>query len=308
MPDVGSLLEEGKRCESHGVLDRACACYASAAEIAADPATRAEALTHQSRVYRSQCEWELALEAARRAQDIAREGQLNALLNEAINAEALVLVCRGDFSDASRLFNDILAVTEDPRLRGIALQNIGSILAQQGKLGAAERAFTESFGWFRHAGYRLGEAMALNNHGRLALDRGNAELAQQLLEQAMAAARAEEYADLIALATLNYAEALDARGQHARAEEQASTALGYFATSGNRWREIECLRLIGAINERQGDCADAIRCYQRALGLAEELGAGQDISIMRECLTRARTRAVPGTGTRGSPREHRISP
>ena len=34
MPDVGSLLEEGKRCESHGVLDRACACYASAAEIA----------------------------------------------------------------------------------------------------------------------------------------------------------------------------------------------------------------------------------------------------------------------------------
>ena len=188
------------------------------------------------------------------------------------------------------------------------MQNIGSILAQQGKLGAAERAFTESFGWFRHAGYRLGEAMALNNHGRLALDRGNAELAQQLLEQAMAAARAEEYADLIALATLNYAEALDARGQHARAEEQASTALGYFATSGNRWREIECLRLIGAINERQGDCADAIRCYQRALGLAEELGAGQDISIMRECLTRARTRAVPGTGTRGSPGEHRISP
>ena len=118
----------------------------------------------------------------------------------------------------------------------------------------------------------------------------------------------DKRSDGIALATLNYAEALDARGQHARAEEQASTALGYFATSGNRWREIECLRLIGAINERQGDCADAIRCYQRALGLAEELGAGQDISIMRECLTRARTRAVPGTGTRRSPQEHRISP
>src|SRR5256714_10655102 len=144
--------------------------------------------------------------------------------------------------------------------------------------------------------------MALNNHARLALDRGNAGLAQQLLEQAMAAAGAEEYADLIALATLNYAEALDARGQHARAEEQASTALGYFATSGNRWREIECLRLIGAINERQGDYADAVRCYERGLRIASEIGAQQDIVTIRDCLAR-----VSGPASRARHAESRIS-
>jgi len=211
-------------------------------------------------------------------------------LSDALNAEALVLLCQGEFVEALRLFNQILDTTEEPRQRGIALQNIGTVMAQQGHLGAAERAFAESFGWFRHAQYRLGEAMALNNHARVALDRGNAQLAEQLLEEAIGVARAEEYSDLIALATLNLAEALEARGLHDKAEEQASTALGYFATSGNRWREVECLRLIGAINERLGDGQNAVRCYERALGIAVEIGAQQEVTIVRDCLARVERR------------------
>jgi tetratricopeptide (TPR) repeat protein len=187
---------------------------------------------------------------------------------------------------ALRLFEQVLAMNEDPRVRGIALQNIGSILAQQGNLGAAERSFAESFGCFRRAGYLLGEATALHNQGRVALDRGNAVLAEQVLEQAIVAARAIGYTELIALATLNVAEALVVRGNLARAEEIASTALGYFATSGNRWREIECLRIIGEINEQLGSVADAVRCYQRALGVAGELGAQQDVRVLRDCLRR----------------------
>src|SRR5256885_1094916 len=97
--------------------------------------------------------------------------------HDAMNAEALVLVCQGAFVEALKLFNRILETTEEPRQRGIALQNIGTVMAQQGHLGTAERAFAESFGWFRHAQYRLGEAMALNNHARVALDRGNPQLA-----------------------------------------------------------------------------------------------------------------------------------
>jgi tetratricopeptide (TPR) repeat protein len=133
--------------------------------------------------------------------------------------------------------------------------------------------------------------MALNNHARVALDRGNPLLAEQLLEQAISVARAEEYSELIALATVNLAEALDARGLHDKAEEQASIALGYFATSGNRWREIECLRLIGSINERLGDYQNAVRCYQRALDIATAIGAQQDITIVRDCLARVESRA-----------------
>jgi tetratricopeptide (TPR) repeat protein len=297
MPDPMELMEEGKRCEQHGVLDRALENYSRAAECASDPAVVAQALTDTSRIHRCLSEWEPALDAARRAQAAARSTTAVGLLADAVNAEALVLLCRGEYEDALRLFNQILEMAEEPRVRGIALQNIGSIFAQQGKLGAAERAFAESFGWFRHAGYRLGEAMALNNHGQVALDRGNVQLAEQLLEHAIAAARELEYGELIALATLNYAKALSARGQHARAEEQASTALGYFATSGNRWREIECLRVIGAINEDIGDCEDATRCYERALSIAESLGVRQDISDVRDCLTRVSSRQK---GSRGA--------
>jgi hypothetical protein len=107
-----------------------------------------------------------------------------------------------------------------------------------------------------------------------------------VLEQAIIAARAVGYTELIAIATVNVAEALLARGDLARAEEKVSTALGYFTASGNRWREIECLRLIGTINERLGCLSDAVRCYERGLGLADEIGAHQDQRILRDCLSR----------------------
>lgn len=286
MPEAIELIDEGRRCESHGVLDRALESYTVAAEVATDLATVAEALTHQSRIHRLRCEWDCALESARRAQEMSRRGNLSTILSDALNAEALVLVCQGEFGEALKLFNEILDTTEEPRQRAIALQNIGTVMAQQGHLGSAERAFAESFGWFRHAHYRLGEASALNNHARVALDRGNPQLAEQLLEEALVIARAEELSDLVALATLNLAEALEARGLHDKAEEQASVALGYFATSGNRWREIECLRLIGSVNERLGDYQNALRCYERALRIAQEIGAQQDITIVRDCLAR----------------------
>lgn len=286
MPDSIEQLEEGRRYEGHGVLDRALECYESAADSADDPAVVSEALTHQSRVYRCRSEWTRALDTARRAQDAARLAGLTALLIEANIAEGNVLMCRGEFAEALALFRGVLEASTDARVRGIALQNIGSILWQQGQLGAAERALSESFGWFQRADYQLGAAIALNNHGRITLERGNAALAEQLLTQALEAARAHEDAELIALVTLNYAEALAALGDRIHAEEKASTALGYFTASGNRWREVECLRLIGTINEQLINYADAHRCYSRALTIAREIGAKHDERLLQECLAR----------------------
>ena len=279
-------LEEGRRYEGHGVLDRALECYTCAAESSDDPAIVAQALTHQSRVYRCRSEWQDALETARRAQDAARAAGLAPLVVEATIAEGNVLMARGEFAEALALFRNVLDASSDPRIRGIALQNIGSILWQQGQLGAAERALSESFGWFQRADYQLGAAIALNNHGRITLERGNAGLAKQLLTQALEAARANEDAELIALVTLNYAEALAALGDRIGAEEQASTALGYFAASGNRWREIECLRLIGTINEQLLNYGDSHRCYSRALAIAKDIGAKHDERLLRECMAR----------------------
>jgi tetratricopeptide (TPR) repeat protein len=289
MPDSAELLEEGRRYEGHGVLDRALESYRRAAEETADPAVVAESLIHQSRVHRCHSDWELALDTARRAQEIARGHRLDSALTDAIIAEANVLICRGDFPEALTIFRRLLDETSDPRVRGIALQNIGSILWQQGQLGAAERALAESLGWFQRAGYALGEAIALNNHGRITLERGNADLAKALLTQARAAAHAIHDAELAALVGLNYAAALDAGGDQAGAVREASGALGYFTTSGNKWREIECLRLIGTINERLGDRDDALRCHERACVLAEEIGARHDLRVIREAIARLRS-------------------
>jgi tetratricopeptide (TPR) repeat protein len=284
------LIEDGVRAERLGALDRALTCFAAATQEAEEADTLADALTRIADAFRARADWESALEAARRAQVTAREANLDDRLACARVAEGNVLICRGDFAEAKELFQDVLASTTDPRLRGIALQNIGSILAQQGQLGAAERAFSESYGCFQRAGYRRGEAIALNNYGRVALDRGTADLAEGLLSQGLAAAREVEDEELIALVTLNLAEALACRGEHHGACDLVSGAMGHFVESGNRWRQVECLRLIGSINERAGDRDAAARCYERGLALAEEIGAVAEIRSLSDCITRARAR------------------
>ena len=284
-PPGADSLEEGVRAEMHGDLDRAVALFGAAA-TSRDPATGAEALTRLADVRRSRGEWDTALAAARRGREIAHSAGLDALMLHAIIAEANVLLCRGDFVEARTLFDRVLTLSEDPRMRGLALQNLGSIMAQQGELGAAERYFAESYGQFQRAGYRRGEATALINYGRVTLDRGNPKLAEDLLCQALNAAREVEHAELTALATFNLAETRMRLGDTSQAEDLASEALGVFSGCGNRWRQVECLRLIGAIHEQRGDAENAMRCFQRGLSLAQEIGATVEIRCLNDCLGR----------------------
>jgi tetratricopeptide (TPR) repeat protein len=292
VPDSNELIDEGVAAERLGMLDRAESCYSRAAQ-SDDPCVQARALTKLAGVYRSRSEWDIALDWARRARDAARAIGERSIECDAIVAEGNVLMCRGDFAGATSVFESLLATELDSRLRGVVLQNLGSILAQKGQLGAAERAFAESYGYFRQSGYRRGEAIALNNYGRVALDRRDIELAEKSLEDALALAREVEDSDLIALATLNLAETLTQRREDKRARDLASAAFGHFRSSGNRWRQVECLRLLGALHERQKCFEDAVRCYERGLALAEEIDAKGEIATLREALARVR----------GAPRE-----
>jgi len=287
VPDTNELIDEGTAAERIGLLDRAESCFAQAA-ASDDPMLQAIALTKLADVHRSRAKWDVALEAARRAQCVAKSIGAKAIVDDAIVAEANVLMCRGDFVGATTVFESLLATATDPRLRGVILQNLGSILAQKGQLGAAERAFSESYGFFRQAGYRRGEAIALNNYGRVALDRQNTALAEQLLEDALAIARDVDDGDLVALATLNLAEAMAQRGENKRARDLASAAFGHFGGCGNRWRQVECLRLLGALHEREECFEDAERCYDRSLTLAHEIDAQGEIAAVRDALIRVR--------------------
>lgn len=249
-----------------------------------DPDTRAEALTREANVHRTRCNWDAALAAARAAQEIAAEAELPQRVAEAVIAEANILICLGDFATAIPKLEALVSDSPDPRVRGNALQNLGSIRAESGQLRAAERAFSESLGNFHKAGYSRGEAIALNNLGRLALDSKDATKAKPLLERALKLAREVEDSELAALASLNLAWALCSEGELDRSQDFAMAALGYFADCNNRWREIECLRLIGDINERGENVEDAGRCYETALRLAEQIGSESEIRTTKERL------------------------
>jgi tetratricopeptide (TPR) repeat protein len=299
MPGPSETIAEGVRAERAGALDRALELFSAAAETATDGAQKAQALTHVADVLRARCEWDPAIAAAVEARALAESAGAADAACEARIAEANVLMCRGDFDAAEPCFAQIAAAATDPRLRGIALQNLGSMYAQRGNRPAAECAFGDSLARFEEAGYQRGEAIALNNLGRLALDAGECDMAKGILERALVLARDLEDSELAALVGLNLAWSLCERGDMDRSQDLAMTALGYFADCSNRWREIECFRLIGIINEKCEDVPNARRCYELALNLAEEIGSDREIAITRERLSAlAGAQAVAATQLR----------
>ena len=292
MPDPQESLHEGRQAERLGVLGRALEAYEQAARASDDPAIVAEALVRQADVHRARCDWDEALRCAREAQEVARAAGLDERRAEALNAECLVYMAQGELDAARPIAEQLVATTSDIRLRGIALQNLGTIMAQRGDLEGAERAFGESYGCFVSCGYERGQVIALNNQGRAALDRGDLPHAEQLLADALESAREVDDSELIALAMVNYAEAIIPRDD-VRAESLACSALGHFQGSRNTWRTVECLRLLGSLHERRGAGGEAARCYERALTLAKEIGARVEIATLEQCL--ARVSSLPET-------------
>lgn len=277
MTEVTELLADGVRAERAGALDRALEAYVAVASSAADPDLQAQALARQADVHRTRCDWELALAAARTAQEVARSAQLSERVAEAVIAECNVLISQGDFASAMPKMDEVARSNTNPRLRAIALQNIGSMHAQSGAQGQAELAFRASLAVLQETGYARGEAIALNNLGRLALDSNDAEAALPLLERAFQLARDVDDSELAALAGLNLAWALCIDRNVDRAQDLAMAALGYFSDCENRWREIECLRLIGDLNLRAEDLINAARCYNLALKISEQIGSEREI-------------------------------
>ena len=288
MPDPSQMLDEGRRREQGGALEGARACFEGAAAESEDPDLVAEALWRLAHVHRLQCRWDDALEAAGRAADVAERARLPERQAEALNAQAAVHMSCGAPEAARPLLERILALSSDPRVRGVALQNLGTIAAHSGDLDAAERHFADSYACFRAAGYVRGEAMALNNQGRAALDRGRHEDAARVLEHAYMLARDLPDLDLVALASLNLAEAFSAAGRDVDAQDMATTALGFFHTASNSWRRVECLRLIGDIHHGRGDHESAIACWEQARSLAGEIGASGELAALDRRITETR--------------------
>ena len=282
MADPQDLIETGLRLEKNGELERALDLYRQAEHEAKDALTISESVRRQSIVMQRRSEWESSIALARRAGEIASAHGLMDQFAQTLNTEAATLLMRGDFPGASQLFDRVVQGTSaNPRVRAIALQNLGTIAAQSGEWTRSRECFRESVSCFQRAGDAWGEAVALNNYGRAALDHGNMMMAEELLEQAVAAARRVEDFDSAALATLNQAEAQAGMGRLARALELATTALDFYATSGNAFRHSEALRILGDIDLKRGDRDAARQRYVDALALASAANAPVEMNLIR---------------------------
>ncbi|HEX2166846.1 MAG TPA: hypothetical protein VHG09_06360 [Longimicrobiales bacterium] len=285
MPTPRELIEQGMRYETGGVLDRALDSYREAAAIPDDdPRLRIEALRREADVLRTHCQWDEAVARARESENLAREHDLDTLLAEALNAEAAVYQSQGELERARSLYDEMLNITGDLRIRGIALQNLGSLAAIEGNFHQAEDHFVESFQCFQAGGYMRGVVFALNNYGRAALDRRADAVAHPVLDRAEALARDLMDLDLLAIVRINLAESYLRKGEIDRAQDLASAALGYFGNTNNHWRRLECLRLMGDIAVVQQRADSARNFFEAALRLALQVNASLEAGTLQNRL------------------------
>jgi len=276
-------LDEGLRLQKAGLLEEALQLYDSASR-SGDGTIRAMALCRRADLYRMWSRWDQAADSAREGAAVARKAGEYTLYAEAINAEANVYHQRGEFDAATPLYERVLELPVDDRVRGLALQNLGSIAAQREDLDGAERLFLDSYWHFRRAGYDWGVAFVLNNQAAAALDRGRFASAATIARQAMEAARHVDDFELLGVATLNYAEALAAQDDLAHAESLAAGALGFFVLAKSDLHRAQCLRVLGDIYARRGETSRARACYLQGLDVAVQLGSRVDTDKLRGAL------------------------
>jgi tetratricopeptide (TPR) repeat protein len=277
------------------MLDKAFERFKQAALHADTEGQRVHAIRRQADVQRTRCEWDEAITYAREAQRLAEQAGLSDALAESINSEAAVYHARGEHSRATALYERMLELTTDARVRGVALQNLGTLAALSGDHRNAEARFRDSFRAFREAGYERGMTMALNNYGRSALESGNADLAESLLHRAERLALVLNDFDLANSCMMTRAEAMLSRRAYDDADELVSRAIGHFGMTNNQWRRLECLRLLGDIGHLRGKDSEARGYYLAALTLARHLEARVEVSALEARLAAVEENAS-GTG------------
>src|SRR5438552_2446643 len=194
---AGGHLERGFRFEQSGLPERALQAYREALDCAATTTERAEATLRIARALRTLARWDEAVSESRAAVAQALEASASDLAAEAMNVEIGVHSLRGALDDAESLAARALMLSRTPRVRGIALQNLGTVAAKRGDFETADRRFGQSVVAFREAEYELGIAVALTNGSAAARDAGDAQRALDLGREAAALCRRLNALDIL---------------------------------------------------------------------------------------------------------------
>jgi tetratricopeptide (TPR) repeat protein len=266
-------LDRGFRFEQAGSLERALDAYRDALATQPNALEKIEGRLRIARVYRGMGDWDQSRTESAEAIRLANDAGAHDLAAEAMNVEVGSLQSQGRFEEADTMALAAIDRAESPRVRGITLQNLGRSAAERRDFEQSDRYFQASIEAFRAANYEVGVAVALTNAAKAALDRGDAERALDVGNEAIGLARRLNALDVLLTAVQNQAEAFVALGNLDSAESLLTEALGHFTSARNRIRQAECLEVMGRMNERRpDDLSTARRCYERARELALDVG------------------------------------
>jgi tetratricopeptide (TPR) repeat protein len=268
-------LDRGFRFEQAGSLERALEAYRDALAARPTPVEEIEGRLRIARVYRGMASWEQSRTESTEAIRLANVIDAHDLAAEAMNVEVGSLQTQGFFAEADAIALVALERAQSSRVRGITLQNLGRSAAERREFAESDRYFSASIEAFRSTNYDVGLAVALSNAAKAALDRGDAERALEVGDEAISLSRRLNALDVLLVAVQNQAEAFVALGNLDSAESLLTEALGHFTSARNRMRQAECLEVMGRLSERRDDDSfTARRCYERARELALEVGDG----------------------------------
>jgi tetratricopeptide (TPR) repeat protein len=196
----------------------------------------------------------------------------------------------GRWGEALRLYEqarDIVTRTGNTVMQAFCTNNVGEILAEQGRSDEAEALFMDAFRVWRGAGFRSGFAYVKSNLARIASRAGRFEEAMELFEEARAESE-ELGAESDGLDTeARIAECWLLRGDAYRAAAVAEEALRHVAALGGVAPQSPALhRVVAYARMQTGDLAGGRASLEASLDAGRARKADYEIALTLQGLAR----------------------
>ena len=267
---ANELIAVGEHLESDENIAAARLWYEAAERVAAQnaaPGVRARALRYLALLHVGAGEMEEATARYRASLELAdaagdREAQI-----VAITGLGIVAGYQGDYPDALAWFDKALALGagDFPRRQAQLFTNMAALLGEEGHFDEASARLAEASALWSH----LSESDRCgwyNSRGLLAMNRGDLEMAEGILHQALTAAQSEFER---AMVLDNLAELFIRRGNLSEAEALARSAEEAALRAGSPRALADIYTRLGKVFRLRSD-ANGVTFFEKALEICRQ--------------------------------------
>jgi tetratricopeptide (TPR) repeat protein/transcriptional regulator with XRE-family HTH domain len=215
----------------------------------------------------------------RRALELARECGDNREAFLATGGLATIDRVLGHYDKAEKHIRsalDIAAAGDDRGLEAQMRNSLGMVLLAQDNFAESRQNFLAALDICRTAGDSHREAVVLREASQLFDRIGETDQAVAFLDQAMDIFQKMDDDRCVAFTRLRAGRVHTRHANRGPAVAALETAAAYFAQHGNRMEEAECWQLLGELDARLGDAANARTKLGRSLRLWQSIGGADE--------------------------------